>query len=337
VKLDLPFFAHYNTTHNEPKMQALLAEYGFEGYGRYWILCEKIASSPNAVLDISSRIIKLTIARALELKAEEFDKFIGFLNAPDIKLIRLENNILTSDFLQEDYQRVLKKRKRDRDDYNSDKNPLTELQIPTSENIHSKVDKSRVDKSSGGNSKTPPPPPLSLKIKVKNQIIKNDFFLDDREIESLILSTNADWFDDPCFTDFIAERVRQEYADKPKRERHNIFRKLLLDAQNLREEYPQWRKQKEREAVAEEDRRQKQTADKEKRKRLDQAKANKPKACGHCGTALSSDKETCPSCRWVYSFNETSERYEFQESVSLADGFASHIKNKKQAAAMETV
>ena len=140
MKYDLPYFSHYSTTHNEPRIQALLAEYGLEGYARYWILCKIIASSPNVKLDIASRIIKLTVARALGLSTENFDSFIEFLNAPDIKLIRLENGSITTDQLQEDYQRVSKKRERDRNNYNSDNDPATVLSIPSAENIQSRVE-----------------------------------------------------------------------------------------------------------------------------------------------------------------------------------------------------
>jgi hypothetical protein len=160
MKNDLPYFKHYNAIHNEPRMQALLAEHGFEGYGRYWALCEIIASSPNASFNISSRVIKLTVARAMEMNAEEFDRFIGFLSAPDINLIRVENDIITADFLQEDYQRVQKKRGWDRDDYNSSTGtvsekliPVTENAKPVSENIQSIVDQNILDQSTEYNSK----------------------------------------------------------------------------------------------------------------------------------------------------------------------------------------
>jgi hypothetical protein len=154
MKNNLPYFAHYSSTHNQPVMQALLAEYGFEGYGKYWFFCEKIASCPNAVLDISSRVIRLTIARDMGMSAEEFDSFIRFLNAPDIKLVKFENGIITTDFLQEDYQKVLKKRNRDRSEKNPVNDPLTVLQFPiaenskpTTENTQSRVDKSREEKT----------------------------------------------------------------------------------------------------------------------------------------------------------------------------------------------
>jgi hypothetical protein len=154
MKNDLPYFSHYSTAHDEPRMQALLAEHGFEGYGRFWILCEKIAASPNAVLDISSRVIKLTIARTLGLDPEDFDDFMGFLNAPDVKLIKLENGLITTDQLQEDYRRVAKKRKTDRVNYHSNDNPSTEtaipaseMPVPTSEKIQNRVENNILDQS----------------------------------------------------------------------------------------------------------------------------------------------------------------------------------------------
>ena len=157
MKNNLPWFSHYNSTHNEPEMQALLAEYGFEGYGRFWVLCEKIAASPDVFLDISSRVIKLTVARTLGLSAEDFDGFIGFLSAPDIGLIKLENGIISSDQLQKDYKQVATKRKTERDNYNKN-NPTTESPIPstetpfpTAENIHNTIHNNTGDKSTEDN------------------------------------------------------------------------------------------------------------------------------------------------------------------------------------------
>ena len=117
MKNNLPFFSHYNSTHNEPRYQALIAEFGMAGYGRYWVLCEKIASSPGALLDLSSRVIRLTIVKALDFSSDEFDSFISFLGADDIGLVRIQGGMVTTDQIQEDYRRVTKKRLKDRDAY----------------------------------------------------------------------------------------------------------------------------------------------------------------------------------------------------------------------------
>ena len=325
VKRDLPYFAHYSTTHNDPKMQALLAECGFEGYGRYWILCEIIASSPDAILDISSRVIKLTIARSLGLNAEEFEGFIGFLSAPDIKLIKLENCFITTDQLQENFQRVLKKRKRDRTDYNSDGEPLTDSPIPLTEmsfpiakNIQSKVNKSKVNKSSGGNENAQKPPPFFLDI--KNKIACHGFFFDDTEIENLIQKTDPAWFEGHGFIDFIAETFRGGgYADKPKRDQHKIFRKLLLDAQNLREEYPRWREGQIK-------------ADAERARK--KAEAEKPEACPVCGIVFMPGYLSCPAGHGRFVFDEAALEYRFIESRNtgdLAKEFARHMATRNAA------
>jgi len=195
-------------------------------------------------------------------------------------------------------------------------------------------------RNSDGNQKKPPPP---LLLNVKSKITDHGFFLDNSDIESLIQATNADWFEGHDFIDFIAETFREGgYGNKPKREQHNLFRKLLFDAQNLREEYPEWRKKKIVEAAAEEEHRQRETDAQERRKRIDQARANKPKACGHCGTALYPENEhgTCPSCGFGFFFDETSEAYTFQEpQESFAAIFNRHMKSrgKGQSEVMEAV
>jgi hypothetical protein len=319
MKHDLPYFAHYSTTHNEPRTQALLEEHGFEGYGRYWILCEIIASSPDAILNISSRVIKLTIARALGLGADEFDNFIGFLSAPDINLIQFKNDIITTDFLQENYYTVSKKRQRDRDSYHSDNDSSTVLPISSTENVQSKVNESKKENSSSDeNAQKPPPPPLLL-LNVKSKIADHDFFLDDQEIENLVAKTDPAWFEAHSFIDFIAETVRQGYSGKPKRERHKIFRKLLFDAQNLREEYPQWREQQEKADTA---------------KAREKAKMAKPRTCPTCGADLKNGELGCPG-HGYFEFNEAAVKYQFQEYSencgSLAEEFTKHMAEKKAA------
>jgi len=139
-------------------MKALLSEHGVGGYGRFWILCEQIASSPGAKLNVSNKVMKLNVAREMGFNEHEFDTFISFISDPDIGLIKIESGFVTTDQLQEDYEKVSKKREHDRNGYNTDNDPTsekpipsTEMQISTSENIQSRVEKSRENKSSNNN------------------------------------------------------------------------------------------------------------------------------------------------------------------------------------------
>jgi hypothetical protein len=111
VKEDLPFFEHVNNARNHPKMKALIAEFGYEGYGRFWALNEKIAETSGAFIDISKRINKLALANELDLDGAGLDKFLEFLSAPDIDLININNGKLTTDRITETYSKVMGKRK----------------------------------------------------------------------------------------------------------------------------------------------------------------------------------------------------------------------------------
>ena len=152
MKNDLPYFFHYHTTHNEPKIQALIAEFGMAGYGRYWILCEKIAASPDASLDISNRVIKLMIAKSLDLNSDDFEKFVDFLSADDIGLLDAKDGIITTDWIQESFSKVSKKREHNKENYkktlSENSFQQSERIIQPSENIQSRAEKRRVDKSS---------------------------------------------------------------------------------------------------------------------------------------------------------------------------------------------
>jgi len=350
MKHDLPYFSHYSTTHNEPRMQALLAEHGFEGYGRYWTLCEIIASSPNAILDISSRIIKLPVARALGLNAEEFDSFIVFLSAPDIKLIRLENCLVTTDQLQEDYQRVTKKRERDRADYNPIADPPPDLSIPVEEitfplpeNTQSRVDQSRVDQSTIDQSTKDNSSSTSKNYKDGNcsETTTNDFInkckilgysISRAMAEKICAGMDTSWlYGEFAYPEFVDEKVvrNDRYSGKPHDEMLRIFIGTAKRWDEHQEEFHEWRNKKIAEAAAQEERRQEEANAQEKRRRLGQARACKPEKC-KCGHLLefNGERGTCPACGSRYFFNEEKEMWEHSdpaESESLIKQFRKHL------------
>ena len=78
-------------------MKALIAEFGFEGYGRFWALCERIAEDSDAYLDISKKVNKLDLAGELGLDGNGLDTFLSFLADSEIDLINMENGIITVD------------------------------------------------------------------------------------------------------------------------------------------------------------------------------------------------------------------------------------------------
>jgi len=159
--------------------------------------------------------------------------------------------------------------------------------------------------SGGGNIQ----PPLSLKIKIKNQIIQNGFFLDDDPaIERLVTETDPSWFDEPHgFIAFIAETVKDRYAKrkgKGKNDLHNLFRKLLFNAPNLREAYPQWRAEQE-----------KQTQIATKSAAIAEARKNYPTKCDVCGNEITSydGNYYCRACERICEFNLETLKWEWRK------------------------
>jgi len=176
-----------------------------------------------------------------------------------------------------------------------------------------------------------------------NACKKIGFSLDKKKAaEILNIGIDPSWLAEPfTYPEYIARYIQDAYQNKPQHEKRKLFMALLAK-EDKRDEYPEWRKTKEAEAAAREERRQREAEKQEKRRRIDHARANKPKACGHCGTALSPKNEhgTCPSCGFEFSFDEISEVYTFQEpKESLATQFSRHMKSrgKGQSAVMESV
>ena len=114
MKDNLPYFSHDNNARRHPKMQALIAEFGYEGYGRFWALNERIAETSGACIDISKRVNKLALANELNFNGEELEVFLDFLSNPDIDLINIENDLITTDRINELFGKVDNERERAR-------------------------------------------------------------------------------------------------------------------------------------------------------------------------------------------------------------------------------
>jgi hypothetical protein len=115
MKEDLPYFSHDNNARNHPKMKALIAEFGYEGYGKFWALNEKIAEASGAVLDISKKVNKLDLAKELNFDSAGLDVFLKFLSDPEIDLVNVNNGKITTDRVTEQYDFVISKRKKQRE------------------------------------------------------------------------------------------------------------------------------------------------------------------------------------------------------------------------------
>jgi hypothetical protein len=104
MKDNLPYFSHDNNARRHPKMKALIAELGYEGYGRFWALNERIAESSGAFIDISKRVNKLDLVQELGLNGDGLDRFLAFLSDPEIDLINIKDMIIMTDRIRSEYE-----------------------------------------------------------------------------------------------------------------------------------------------------------------------------------------------------------------------------------------
>jgi hypothetical protein len=325
VKNNLPYFSHYNATHDTPKIQALMAEFGMAGYGRYWILCEKVAASPGAILDISNKAVKLAAARSLEFCADEFDGFINFLSDSGIGLVKFENGIITVDQLVENYDRVSKKRQHDRSIYHSGDIPNSEKQvshpkmsIPTSENIQMKVNENKVNLNKNDDDPEHQKTSSSFFIDTIQEEAKKAGFILDAGLAQKITNSgiSSSWITGPHnFFEFAKEKLNDDtkYRDKPHGEKRLLFANTFT-WESYRAEFPGWRRQQEENDAL--------RAGKEA---VEAARENHPEMCGNCGVKLRRWDGTwvCDSCGVQYTFDENSRRWDYHgpPTQGLSEGF----------------
>lgn len=123
MKDNIAFFSHYSDAIDNPKNQALIAEYGFEGYGRFWALNEFIGKASNCKLDISKKRNKAAIANKLQLSIQEFDHFIEFLaDDEECGLLKIEDGFIWTEQTQEDLGRAMSSREAAAKQRNKNKN-----------------------------------------------------------------------------------------------------------------------------------------------------------------------------------------------------------------------
>ena len=114
MKDTLIYFSHDSNARQHPKMKALRAKFGYEGYGMFWALNERIAETSGACIDISKKLNKLDLANELSLTESGLDIFLEFLSDPEIDLINIDNGIITTDRINELYNGVMGSRETER-------------------------------------------------------------------------------------------------------------------------------------------------------------------------------------------------------------------------------
>jgi len=147
-------------------------------------------------------------------------------------------------------------------------------------------------KSSGGYK-----PPLLLKI--KNDLEKMGFFVDDAIIKSFVNAIkDQTWLTGQfSFLDYCSEKVRIKYPDKNNDELKPIFISAVKKWQDMRNSYPQWKAEHEEES------------EKIKNK-------NMPPTHCKCGNKLTKNydkKMVCHNCRVFISFDEKNNKWVYEE------------------------
>jgi hypothetical protein len=333
MKDDLPWFSHDNDARNHPKMKALITQYGAAGYGWFWMLNEVIAESPGAALDISRRVNRLALAQDMGMPGEKLDEFIEFLSDPDIDLINFTDGIITTDRTRENLRTMEENRENERRKYLEKKAkkifPGENAKFPgenanyPGEFTHSRVEKSRSTKSSGGRSeysdpgkkKNPPaesppggralPPPDLLK-NIQALSLRAGFAIDNNLASRLAGSLNPAWFEEPySYPEFVAWFVREKYPDKPRKDRRDLYRKALWAFDDIRQEYPPWR---------------------DGLLRRDAEKL--PETCPDCGVRLASG--ACPSCGGFYEGGASGPVFVKKESLDFSGTFREAVRARAQ-------
>jgi hypothetical protein len=212
MKNNIDFYQHYAGSDQHPKFKMLRVEYGWEGEGKFWALNNRIAQADECCLNISKKYNKAAIANDLDFNLETFDMFIEFLKI-DCELIReCKPGIITTDIIQENFEKVSGKRKKNQSYYKKavsdtlSNSQTTGTEIQQAETIQSKVKESKVkeSKDKGKNENKPPLPPKAKKEKkkfdppAKEDVVK--YFIENeydgnKGAEAFEFYDCADWFD----------------------------------------------------------------------------------------------------------------------------------------------
>jgi hypothetical protein len=147
------------------------------------------------------------------------------------------------------------------------------------------------------------PPEEREEIMVSAQTIRRlaaeaGFVIDENDAQRLLGCTEPEWFRGKhAFIFFVANKIREheKYSKKSKEDQRRIFRKVLFDAENYRQEYPGWRDEQERH-----DR--KCAAIAEHKIENEKIKNNPPVVC-QCGEKFDKN-QCCPACGGSYCFDD---------------------------------
>lgn len=108
----LPWFQHDATLGETAEAEAIIATYGWQGYGRYQRLRELIAGRPGCRLNLSKSLHRAQVARKLDMSPQDLDAFLAFLSDPDrCGAFHYRDCVLSDDHIDADLERARRTRK----------------------------------------------------------------------------------------------------------------------------------------------------------------------------------------------------------------------------------
>lgn len=94
----MAYFSHDAAAHDDIKCKLLMVRGGVEAYGRWWLLCEMLASANAHRIDYTTDDYRQMVALSLQCQVEQADTFLGW--CADLGLINKElfgNGVIASE------------------------------------------------------------------------------------------------------------------------------------------------------------------------------------------------------------------------------------------------
>lgn len=168
MKNNIDFYQHYATADQHPKFKMLRVQFGWAGEGKFWALNNRIAQAENCCLNISKKYNKAAIASDLDFNLNDLDEFISFL-LDDCELIReCESGVITTDIVQENFQKVMVNREKARE---RKQRALEKVSKGSGELSKGSGDQNKKVKESKGKEKNTPLTPQGGKANVSFRIV----------------------------------------------------------------------------------------------------------------------------------------------------------------------
>lgn len=132
------YFSHDSDMRNDPKIKALRRKFGFTGYAIYNFMLEILTDSDFFVHEWNDLSIEL-LAGDFDIMPEELKEIIKYCSET-LHLFQIEDNFIRCLTLENRFESLLSKRKRQR-------NEVIDVENPQSKVKYSKVKYSKVDES----------------------------------------------------------------------------------------------------------------------------------------------------------------------------------------------